>query len=44
MKLLISVNEDKGTTIIWTSHEPGAMNEWAHLLIDIGEGHAETRG
>ncbi len=44
MELLISLNEEQGTTIIWTSHEPGAMNEWAHLLIHIRGGHAEVRG
>jgi energy-coupling factor transport system ATP-binding protein len=33
LELLCSFNEKRGTTIICTSHDPGAMDHWAHLSL-----------
>ena len=38
-ELLFYINEKQGTTIIWTSHEPGAMRQWAHLSLSLEGGH-----
>jgi energy-coupling factor transport system ATP-binding protein len=43
-ELLFYLNEEQGTTIIWTSHEPGAMREWAHMALNVGGGRIAVQG
>jgi energy-coupling factor transport system ATP-binding protein len=42
--LLFYLNEEQDTTIIWTSHEPGSMREWAHMSLKVGGGCVAVQG
>ena len=42
--LLFYLNEEQDTTILWTSHEPGAMREWAHISLNVGGGRVAVQG
>lgn len=43
-ELLLHLNEERGTTIIWTSHEPGSMKGWAHRSLNVGGGSVSVQG
>ena len=44
MGLLMHLNEEQGTTVVWTSHDPGAMKEWAHFSLNVGGGRVAAHG
>lgn len=33
MEILFDLSEKEGTTIIWTSHHPDLLSDWAHFAL-----------